>query len=210
MMKVGGGLLAAIAAGGLLASCGGDGQRVLTSADSVDIAAAVPAAPARTRPSDAQIAHVLNEANAAVLRAALHARSRVASPAVSAYTTIIAADHQAIRATLDSVARAIGLTPAEHPSGNALRADATAAVELLEGLTGPAYEERYLEDEIEIHERALALIDDVLIPSAQDERLRTLVRNVRPAFAAHLQRALQIRRMLAEGTERTDSAATGS
>lgn len=202
------GLAAAFALWALQTACGGDGRIAWTAADSVDIAAAVPAAPARTRPTDAQIAHILNEANGVAARAAQHARTRVQTPAVTAYAATVDADHRAMRARMETLARDIGLAAAEHPLSIELSEAGTADIEELGAITGAPYEAAYIEGQIAFHERALALIDDVLAPAAQNEQLSAFVRSVRPAFAAHLQRAFQIRQLLAQAAPAPDPDTT--
>jgi putative membrane protein len=206
-MNVMGERLGVVAVCGLLAACGGERGSVWTAADSADVAAAVPAAPARTRPADAQIARVLGEANGIAERAAQHARTRVRTPAVAEYAATVAADHRAMGAPLEPFVRDSGAAGAAHPLARELRTAGAAALEALGALSGPSYESAYIEDQIAFHQRALGVIDDVLIPSAENERLVALLRNLRPAYAAHLQRALQIRQLLAAGAGTPDSAA---
>jgi putative membrane protein len=190
----------------LAVGCGGERRAEAAAADSVEVAAAVPAAPARSRPADAEIVHVLAAANGVAVRASGHARPRVRTPAVAAFARTEAADHAAIDAQVGSLARVLGLTASEHGLGRTLTDEGAASLDAANALSGSAYEASYVAGEAAAHERTLELLDEVLIPAAQDERLRALLRDVRPAFAAHLQRALQLRHLLGTGALGADTA----
>jgi len=189
----------------LLAACGGDRRSAWAVADSVDIAAAVPAAPARTKPTDAEIAQIAGALNAVAERAAEHARTRVRSAEVASFAATLAADHRAMATGVQAFARDTTGARAEHPLAREVRTAGTAALEALGAASGTTYESAYIEDQITFHERALGIIDDVLLPSASSEPLRAFISGTRPAFAAHLQRALQIRQLIAAGATTVDS-----
>jgi putative membrane protein len=50
--------------------------------------------------------------------------------------------------------------------------------------------------EVEYHQAVLDALDQTLIPSAQNAELKTLLQGVRPAIAAHLERAKQLQSTL--------------
>jgi putative membrane protein len=61
-------------------------------------------------------------------------------------------------------------------------------------LSGAAFDRAYIEREIAYHQAVLDAIDKVLIPTTENAELVALLRTVRPAVAAHLERAQGIQR----------------
>ena len=60
-------------------------------------------------------------------------------------------------------------------------------------LSGYAFDSTYIENEVAYHVKFLATIDSVLVPAAKNKDLKNLLTSVRPAVAAHLAHAEQVR-----------------
>jgi putative membrane protein len=60
-------------------------------------------------------------------------------------------------------------------------------------LAGYAFDSTYIENEVAYHRKFLASIDNTMIPRARASELRVLLTTVRPAVAAHLAHAEQVR-----------------
>ena len=56
-------------------------------------------------------------------------------------------------------------------------------------LEGISFDTAYIANEAEFHRTLLRTIDDVLLRAATEDELRTLLKAVRPAMAAHLEHA---------------------
>ena len=66
----------------------------------------------------------------------------------------------------------------------------------LDGLSGAAYDKAYMDHEVAYHQQVLDALDQQLIPGAQNAQLKDLLQKTRPAIAAHLDMAKQIRDQL--------------
>jgi len=60
-------------------------------------------------------------------------------------------------------------------------------------LMGYKFDSTYIENEVSYHRKFLNAIDNILEPRARNEELKTLLTSVRPAVAAHLAHAEQVR-----------------
>lgn len=146
--------------------------------------------------ADGEIVHVVMTANTADSLVAELARMRSAHPAVIRFAEVITADHHAVNAELERLTAQLALRPLVHQHSRELQQSATAARAALDTLSGPVFDRTYILREIEYHRNLVKLFDETLIPSARNTDVRTLLENIRPAVAAHLQRAEQIRSML--------------
>ena len=67
-----------------------------------------------------------------------------------------------------------------------------AAIERLNGLSGPDFDQQYVHGQVQMHEQVLQLIDGQLLPAAQTAEVKQVVDGMRQAVAQHLQRAQQL------------------
>ena len=65
-------------------------------------------------------------------------------------------------------------------------------------LQGSAFDRAYMEREVAYHAAVLEAIDGVLIPTTENAELKALLEAVRPAIAAHLEHARQVRAALGQ------------
>jgi putative membrane protein len=173
-------------------ACGGDAPEAELAADSAEVAGAVPAAPATPKLGDAEIAHVAVTANTIDAELGRLAQTKSQNEAVLAFAQTMIADHTAVNEQAAQLAQSLSLTPADNAVSQQLQDGAAAARTGLEGLSGAAFDQAYVQREVEYHQAVLDALDGVLIPGAQNTQLRELLQNVRPAFDAHLQRARQL------------------
>ena len=60
-------------------------------------------------------------------------------------------------------------------------------------LQGFAFDSTYIENEVSYHQKFLVTIDSLMLPAAKNAELKGLLTAVRPAVAAHLAHAEQVR-----------------
>lgn len=157
--------------------------------------AAPPPAPAGP-PNDAQIAHIASTANTIDVDLGNLARSKTQNADIKAFAGTMIADHSAVNQQAGDLTGKVGLTPSDHATSQQLNKEALAAKQLLINKTGPDFDLAYITQEVAFHQKVLDALDNTLIPNAQNAELKAFLEGVRPAIAAHLQRAQQIQQSL--------------
>ncbi len=120
-----------------------------------------------------------------------------ASDAVKKFGELMANDHAGVnKAAVDLVTK-LGVTPEDNATSQSLAAGGKENVAHLNGLSGAAFDQAYINHEVAYHQQVLEAVDTVLIPGAHNAELKALLVKVRPAFVAHLEHAEKIRDDLA-------------
>ncbi len=156
--------------------------------------AEAPKAVGRTeRISDANIAAIVVAANNADISYANIALNKAVSAEVKAFAQRMLSDHGGVnKAAVDLVTK-LGVTPVESSISLDMRDKSEVIRDRLREKDGADFDREYIDNEIEYHEGLLKAIDETLIPSASNGELRDLLRNTRPAVAAHLEHAKRLR-----------------
>lgn len=177
----------------VLVACAKDASNTDSTAvtDSATSATALPA-PALT---DANIAALLDEANAADSAAGKTASTKGTSPDVKAFGVMMMNDHHALRKAGQDLVAKLGVTPIA-PAGDELPAKAAMITDSLTAIAkGPLFDKWYIDNEVAVHQMVLGLIDNAL-GAAQNAELRDLLTKARPNIEMHLKRAQEIQTKL--------------
>jgi len=149
--------------------------------------------------NDAQIAHVAVTANAIDSAAGEMARRKAQSRAVKDFAATMVTDHTGVNQQAVALATRLDVSPEDNDVSRQLRAGADSATADLDGTSGAAFDRAYMDREVAFHQAVLDALDRTLIPGAQNSELRQLLQDVRPAIAAHLERARRVRDGLTVG-----------
>jgi putative membrane protein len=161
------------------------------------LAAAMTAVPAAGQDlTDPEVAHVAVTANAIDVELARVALERTTSASVKAFAQMMIDDHTGVNEQAAALARKLGVTPVANDVSASLRSGADEAKSELTKLSGGAFDRAYMDREVAYHQAVLGALDDLLIPTTENAELKGLLEVVRPAIAAHLERAREIRRSL--------------
>lgn len=155
-------------------------------------AAACLSAQAQQGPSDPQIAQIVVTANQVDVDAGKLAVSRTKSRDVKQFAQQMITDHTAVNQQASALVGKLGVTPEANPTSQQLTSDGAAARERIGQLSGAAFDRAYVDNEVAYHQAVLDAIDNTLIPSSQNAELKSLLQQVRPAIAAHLDHAKQV------------------
>jgi putative membrane protein len=157
--------------------------------------AAQPAARARGIGSvrDANIAAMMLASNNTDISYARLAPSRAERADVKEFAQRMLTDHTTVNGLLTQMLTKIDLTPEDNIASLDLRDESAAKRDLMRDLTGYAFDSTYIENEVAYHRKFLASIDNIMTPRARASELRLLLTQVRPAVAAHLAHAEQVR-----------------
>jgi putative membrane protein len=147
--------------------------------------------------SDPQVAHVAVTANAIDIDLAKYAQTRTRNKEVADFAATMIRDHSAVNKQAAALAQKLNVTPADNAVSQSLQAGAREARTKLQAVKGSAFDGAYVEREIGYHQAVLDAIDQVLVPTTDNAELKKLLTDVRPAVAAHLEHAKQLRTTLA-------------
>jgi putative membrane protein len=168
----------------------------LLAAGSIVVAGAAVRAQA---PTDAQIASIVVTANQVDIDAGNLAKSKAASKDVKAFAQQMVTDHTGVNKQATDLVTKLKVTPEDNPTSQSLKAGGEKNLTNLKGLSGPAFDKAYIDNEVAYHQAVLDAVDKTLIPSAKNAELKALLVKVRPAFVAHLEHAKQVQSSLAGG-----------
>lgn len=178
-----------------LAACSKEGTNASDSTRLADSAAAATPAPTAPALSDANIAALLDEANAADSAAGKIASTKGTSADVKAFGVMMMNDHHALRKAGHDLVTKLGVTPVA-PANDDLPAMAQAIADTLTATPkGAAWDKWYIGNEVAVHQKVLGLIDTAM-GAAQNAELKDLLTKARPNIEAHLKRAQEIQSKL--------------
>jgi putative membrane protein len=183
----------------VLAACAKGDNSAYDSAGTADTAAAASATanPSTTTPAltDANIAALLDEANAADSAAGKIASTKGTNADVKAFGVLMMKDHHALRKAGQDLVTKLNVTPTP-PANDSLPIKAQMISDSLNATAkGPAFDKWYIDNEVMMHQQVLGLIDQAL-GAAQNAELKDLLTKARPNIEAHLKRAQDIQTKL--------------
>ena len=143
--------------------------------------------------TDANIAAVVVAANNADVGYAQVAMSKSQNDRIRAFAQTMISDHSGVNKAAVALVTRLGVTPVDNEMSRSIRDNASQKVAHFSMLSGMAFDSTYIVNEVEYHKTVIGAIDDVLIPGATNAELKAMLVGVRPAFAAHLSMAEQIK-----------------
>lgn len=138
-----------------------------------------------TTPSDAQIAHIAYTAGAIDVAAGEQALTKSKNADVRAFAEEMVRDHAAVNDKALALVKELGVTPEANPTSAALSAQAAKEHDALAQLDGAAFDRAYLANEVAYHRTVNTALKDLLIPSAQNAALKSLLETGLALFSEH-------------------------
>lgn len=102
-------------------------------------------------------------------------------------------DHSSLNARVRDLLAKLDLTPEDNVASLDMRDESSEKRDVLRELSGYAFDSTYIENEVSYHRKFLASVDGIMLPRARNAELRQLLESLRPALAAHLAHAEQVR-----------------
>ena len=159
---------------------------------------AAPAETTKAAPtlSDANIAAIVVAANTADIDNGKQAQLKSRNTSVKAFAKMMVTDHTSVNNKAVALATKLNLTPEDNDTSKGLKAGQDSVRTAIKAMTGAAFDKAYMDNEVSYHQTVLDAIDKALIPDAQNAELKQLLTDVRPAIAAHLDKAKEIQAKL--------------
>ena len=132
-------------------------------------------------------------ARGAEVTVVLTGRSEKVTGAVREYADMLHREHGANLEAGKALSTGAGaIQPEQNADVTAMREKGKSELATLDQKSGKDYETAYVEAMVKGHTEALSMLEDRLIPAAQDERLRTFLNNTRDHVAMHLERGKEL------------------
>jgi putative membrane protein len=147
-------------------------------------------------PTDAQIAAIVVAANQVDIKAGYLALATSNNSEVKEFAHRMVAYHSGVNKSAVNLVDKLNITPAGNPTSKRLTAVGEKTMQRLKGMNGAKFDKAYINNEVIYHKTLLVSLDKTLIPSTQNQELKTLLVNVRPVIAAHLDHAKQVQAAL--------------
>lgn len=150
---------------------------------------AAPLAQPADKPTDPQIAHIAYTAGALDVDMGKLAISKSKNKDVLDFAESMVRDHEAVNVQALDLVKKLNVTPEDNATSKALT-DATAAERAkLEKLDGAAFDKAYVDNEVAYHKQVNGALETLLIPSAQNAELKSLLETGLKLFQGHQQHA---------------------
>ena len=162
--------------------------RLIAASAALCLASSVALAQA-AKPTDPQIAHIAYTAGVLDINAAKQALSKASNKDVKAFAQDMVRDHEAVNKQALDLVKKLKVTPEDNDTSKTLTKAAEAKRAELAKLTGAAFDKAYIANEVAYHKQVNGALETLLIPSATNGELKSLLQQGLKIFQGHQQHA---------------------
>jgi putative membrane protein len=141
------------------------------------------------KPTDPQIAHIAYTADVIDITAAKQAIAKSKTKAVVAFAQDMVRDHEAVNKQALDLLKKLNVTPEDNDTSKSLSKQAAEKQTELAKLDGAAFDKAYVANEIAYHKAVNGALETLLIPSATNAELKSLLQTGLKIFQGHQQHA---------------------
>ena len=141
------------------------------------------------KPTDPQIAHIAYTAGVIDITAAKQAISKASSKDVKAFAEDMVRDHEAVNKQALDLVKKLKVTPEDNDTSRTLSKNAADKLAELGKLSGAAYDKAYVANEVAYHKAVNGALETLLIPSASNAELKSLLQTGLKIFQGHEEHA---------------------
>lgn len=141
------------------------------------------------KPSDPQIAHIAYTAGVLDIEAGKQALAKSKNKDVRAFAEGMVRDHSAVNDQALALVKKLNVTPLDNDTSKALTKQAADKRAELAKLDGAAFDKAYVVNEIAYHKTVNGALETLLIPSASNAELKSLLQTGLKLFQGHQQHA---------------------
>lgn len=155
-----------------------------------------PLAHAADKPTDPQIAHIAYTAGTLDIEAAKQALKKSKNKDVLAFAHDMVRDHEAVNVQALDLVKKLKVTPKDNATSLGLTKAAAEERAKLAKLKGAAFDKAYVDNEVAYHREVNGALETLLIPSASNGELKSLLETGLKIFEGHQQHAEHVASML--------------
>ena len=141
------------------------------------------------KPTDPQIAHIAYTAGVLDVTVAKQALAKSNSKAIKSFAEDMVRDHEAVNQQALALVKKLNVTPEDNDTSRALSKQAAAKLAEMEKLKGAEFDKAYAANEVAYHKAVNGALETLLIPSATNAELKSLLQTGLKIFQGHLQHA---------------------
>ncbi|MBB4196183.1 putative membrane protein [Rhizobium aethiopicum] len=151
---------------------------------------------ADAKPTDPQIAHIAYTAGQIDVTAAEQALKKSKNAEVIEFAKTMERDHKAVNDQAVALVKKLKVTPEDNKISQSLSTQASKELKTLDALDGAAFDKAYIENEVAYHKSVNDALAKVLIPSAQNKELKSLLETGLTLFKQHQTHAEHLASMI--------------
>src|SRR5437588_10259991 len=163
--------------------------RLIAAISVLVIASGALIAQAADKPTDPQIAHIAYTAGQIDIDAAKLALSKSKNKVVRGFAEDMLRDHTAVNKQALDLVKKLGVTPEDNETSRTLTKQAAEKRAELVKLKGKQFDKAYIANEVAYHQQVNGALNTVLIPSAINPELKSLLETGLKIFQGHQQHA---------------------
>ena len=141
------------------------------------------------KPTDPQIAHIAYTAGVLDIEAAKQALAKSKNKEVRAFAEDMARDHEAVNKQALDLVKKLKVTPEDNDTSRTLSKNASDKLAELGKLKGAEFDKAYAANEVAYHKAVDGALETLLIPSAGNAELKSLLQTGLKIFQGHEQHA---------------------
>jgi putative membrane protein len=141
------------------------------------------------KPTDPQIAHIAYTAGVIDVTAAKQALAKSKNKTVRSFAADMVRDHEAVNKQALALVKKLHVTPEDNDTSRALTKQAADKRTELAKLSGQAFDRAYVASEVAYHKTVNGALETVLIPSANNGELKSLLETGLKVFQGHQEHA---------------------
>jgi putative membrane protein len=146
--------------------------------------------------TDANIAAIVVGANNIDISAGKIALERSKNASIKKFAERMVTDHTAVLNSAVALVTKLGVTPVNNELVATLAEQSSTHEANLLTLSGNAFDKSYIDHEVAYHEAVIGVIENQLIPAAQNKELKDMLISVVPTFKAHLEHCQMIQKKI--------------
>ena len=141
------------------------------------------------KPTDPQIAHIAYTAGVIDIAAAKQALAKASGKDVKAFAEDMVRDHEAVNKQALALVKKLNVTPEDNDTSRSLSKQAADKLAELAKLKGAEFDKAYVANEVAYHKAVDGALETLLIPSASNAELKSLLQTGLKIFQGHEQHA---------------------
>jgi putative membrane protein len=141
------------------------------------------------KPTDPQIAHIAYTAGVIDVAAAKQALAKTSNKDVKEFAENMVRDHEAVNKQALDLVKKLKVTPEDNDTSKSLSKNAAAKLDELAKLKGADFDKAYVANEVTYHKAVDGALETLLIPSASNTELKSLLQTGLKIFQGHEQHA---------------------